>query len=444
MTPGAIFATLLARWRLISAVTLLVLAIGAAWAILAPRTYTATASLLFDNFQPDPVTDSKVAPQTVANFLGTQADIIASRKTAARVVESLGLAQDANLRAAWEEGGARGEFGQWLGGLLLSRLTVTPAKDTNVVQITYASPDPRFAAILANGFAQAFIETQLALKVQPARGYSDWFRDRVTEQRDRLQRAQKRLTEHQQAAGLIGAEKLDVEVARVGDLSAQLVQAQSASADAGARARSGAAGSPEVLASGTVQGLRSQIALKSAEVQRLAATLGSAHPEMQTARAELAALQAKLGEETGRAAGSLSVAASAAQSREAQIAALLDQQRQRVLKLSGEQDRLSVLQRDVDLAKQAYEAVTQRQSNATLLSEVSQTNATLLDAAKVPSRPASPNVPLTLFLSLMLGLLAGIGIALGLEVLQPRIRTAETLRRASGVPVLADLRGGIA
>ncbi|MEW1961042.1 polysaccharide biosynthesis tyrosine autokinase [Microbacterium sp. NPDC077644] len=63
-----------------------------------------------------------------------------------------------------------------------------------------------------------------------------------------------------------------------------------------------------------------------------------------------------------------------------------------------------------------------------------------LEAAQVPTSPAAPNVRLIVILGALLGLGAGIGVAVLRSVLDNRIRTIEDVERAISVPVL----GGIA
>ena len=55
--------------------------------------------------------------------------------------------------------------------LLTKNLDVKPSRESNVIQINYRSPDPRFAAGLANAFAQAYIATTLELRVDPAKQF---------------------------------------------------------------------------------------------------------------------------------------------------------------------------------------------------------------------------------------------------------------------------------
>jgi hypothetical protein len=79
---------------------------------------------------------------------------------------------------------------------------------------------------MANAFVQAYMDTALALRVNPARQYSGFFDQQVKDARDALEKAQAKVSAFQKAKGIIATdERLDVENARLNELSSQLVAA---------------------------------------------------------------------------------------------------------------------------------------------------------------------------------------------------------------------------
>ena len=83
------------------------------------------------------------------------------------------------------------------------------------------------AAALANAFVQAYTDTTLELRVDPARQYSGFFDSRAKAYRDNFEKAQDRLAQFQKEKGLLVTdERLDIETARLAELSSQLVGLQ--------------------------------------------------------------------------------------------------------------------------------------------------------------------------------------------------------------------------
>lgn len=422
------------RWKLVAlsiAATLIAVAI---WTALSPRVYSSAATLLFDDF-PSEMEGGAAAPQpaAMATLLGTQADIIRSEAVASEVVRDLGWGRKVAASEADQQADRVTAYA------LLAGLTVTPSRNTNVMAVEYKARDPEAAALVANGFADAFVKIQLRLKTEPAKVYSDWFQDRTRDVRDRYEKAQARLTRFQQEKGLIGGEKQDLELNHLAQLSTELAGAEGAAADMRSRASSGASLAPEVQMSPAVANLRSAVAVKTAEMEQLGKTLGPNHPGMMATRAGLAALNAKLDQAIAQGAQSVQTASTAAGTREADLRQRLANQRQRVLTLSGTQDQVAILQRDVDAAKAAYDAVTQRLNGARLKAEIPQTSVRVLDRARVSSYPVSPNIALRLVLGLLLGLFVGLGLAALVERLAPRVRTPAGLEQSVGLTTLVDL-----
>ncbi len=191
--------------------------------------------------------------------------------------------------------------GYWLAELLLKELKVTPARDSNIISIAYSGADPTFTAAIANGFAQAYIDVTIELKVEPARQYSRWFGDQGKSLRDNLEAAQAKLSAYQQEKGIVANdERYDVETAKLSELSSQLIRVKAETSDARNKQKSGATGDklPEVMASSVVAGLRSEIARQEAKLQEAAGNLGKNHPQYLRMESELAALKQKLEAET--------------------------------------------------------------------------------------------------------------------------------------------------
>lgn len=434
-----LLGALKARWRIELAIFLAVMLIVGIWTWLSPRTYQASSSLLYDIQSPQPVSD-RASSNTDDALLGTQADIIRSKAIAAAVVRQEGLATAPEVVANWRRAtGGSEEIDSWVGEQISGRLTVVPEKGTRVLKIQYSSPSPDFAAQIANAFAVVYMKERLRLQTDPARTYTRWFEERTSDVRENLVKAQNKLAAFQRESGIVDTGTLNSEAGRLTDLSSQVVGAESAAADVGARA-SGGGQSQDVQSNGVVQGLRAQVATKSAQVSQMATVYGPNHPELIAARAELGALQSKLASETGSSTRSLDLASGAASARAANLRAKLEAQRGRMLSQVGARSQLEILTRDVASAQAAYDAVAQRLTAMRLQSEVPSTNVMQLDQARPPLLPSDPNVPLRIILGVLLGGMLAVGVGLLLEWWRPQVRTIKGLNQIAGVPVLALVR----
>lgn len=440
MTLSQFLCILRARWKLSAAVFSVTVLTSVVVSLVLPKKYTAAASVVVD-IKPDPISGIALGGMMNPAIMATQVDILNSDRVARRVIQNLKLDQNPQVRAQWLAAtNGQGSVGDWLSGAFQKSLDVKPSRESNVITVGYIAPDPEFAAALANAFVQAYIDTAIELKVQPAKQYSAFFDQQAKDARTTLEAAQTRLSEYQQAKGIVGSdERLDVETARLNDLSAQLVQLQAIAAESNSRNAQAAGQSDrlaEALANPVVANLRVSLSQAEANLQELNTRLGANNPQVVQARANIAELRAKLDVETKRVAGSVGVTANINASRVAQVKVELDAQRDKVLKLKAGRDDMAVLQRDVDNAQKAYDAIAARQAQTSLESQSQQANVNLLSPATAPLKPSSPKLLLNTLAAIFLGGLLAVGSALVRELMDRRVRGPQDLVEALGLPIL--------
>jgi chain length determinant protein EpsF len=309
-----------------------------------------------------------------------------------------------------------------------------------VIQLSFAGSDPRFAALIANAFAQAYVSTNLELKVEPARQTNAWYDAKIKELRGALEKSQAKLTTYQREKGLYASdERLDVETARLGELSSQLVAAQSQAFDSTSRQKQSNDAMPEIMNSPVAQSLRADIARAEGKIADLAEKVGKNHPQYQRAQAEVETLRAKLKAEMTAATKGVTTNAKVAQQREGDLYASLAAQKARVLDLKRKRDDLTVLMHDVDNDQRAYDAALQRQNQTALEAQSTQTDIAILNPAVPPLDPSSPKILLNTILAIFLGSMLGIGLAFLMEMIDRRVRSVEDLTAALDIPVLGEI-----
>jgi len=435
MHPQQILAILRARYKIAIALLLLTLAIALPVIHFLPKQYSASAALVIDVRAPDPIT-AMLRPSSMA----TQEDIIKSDRVAQRVIKVLGLQDNPMARQQWQEAThGEGRYEVWLAELLQRKLVVAPPRrDSNILTIEYGASDPRFAAAVANAFAQAYMDIAVELKVEPAKQYARWFAEQGKSQRETLEKAQARLSEFQQKRGIVAKdETLDTETARLTALDGQLTILQQQTADSRSKQRSGAENLPEIQGNPLIAGLRQDINKQEVKMKDARTNLGENHPRYQAMESELAALKERLAFETRQTSRGYGTSGTVGAERERELRAAIEDQKRKLLQLRSERDQLAVLQRDVDAAKNAYDAVSNRYTQVSLESQATQTNVYLLNTAEPPLAPSSPKVPRLMGMSVLFGIMLGLGAAFGWEFLDRRVRSAADLAQMLQMPVLS-------
>jgi chain length determinant protein EpsF len=412
--------------------------------LLLSKTYMSTVSLFVDNADQQTLQGQPQDVRAKIGYMQTQVDLIQSQRVARKVVEDMQLADSPQAREAFvKSNGGRGDLVDSIASGLLLGLKVDTTQ-SSVINVTYIAGDAHFAAAAANAFAKAYIDLTLALRTEPNKQAAAWFDDQLKSLRDQLDVAQRKLADYQREKGIIATdERVDVESARLAELSSQSLRASDDMYAMSGRSSAGARSvetSPDVIASPLVQTLKGELLRGEAKLQEMSTRLGPNHPDYVQQKAQVDALRSRMQAEQSHIVGGARSATAASAAREASLKRDLERQRQRVIELRDARAQSSTLLRDVDTAQKAYEAALQRFLVNKVESGARSTNASILSPAVEPTRPFKPKVGLNIALGVIVGLLLGIGAVFLLELLDRRVRSADDLVITVEAPLLGALK----
>lgn len=434
-----------ARWWLGAIVLVITTSLGLIYSLSAKRVYSANASVILDAVSAD-ITGNFGGGILLPSYIATQVDLVASERVRLRAVELLGLQNDPALRDTWmqkTEGAL--DFKVWLAQELYEDLAVKPSRESNLITVSYASADPGYAARVTNAIVQAYSETAIELKAEPARQYVQVYQDRAARARTEFEAAQARLTQFQRNNSLLSGGydgKVDLETARLTELSSQLVQLQALANESQSR-RSEVASGPERLSEvrgdPTVAQLRIDLVREQSRMLELNQRLGDQNPQVIEQQARIEELRSRLNAAVRTASGSLVVGDNVNQRRLTALQATVAEQREKVSQMRAMRDRADVMQRDVETARQAYEGVMQRLHQTELAGRSSQTSVAVVQAASPPLKPSSPRTTLNTIAAMFAGLVLGLSAIIFAELRDRRVRSADEVIGELQQPLLISL-----
>jgi protein tyrosine kinase modulator len=420
-------------------------------AFIMPKKYVGQATIIVDARDEQTIVParSSVSLATRAAYVATQIELIQSGRVATQVARDLNLAQNPELREAWQDDtGGVGAIDVWIGEVLLQKLKVTNSV-SNLITIEYSSKDPKAAARVANGFAKAYLDVVLELRNQPVREASQWFDEQLGGMRNQVTQAQNKLTALQKQKGILAAdERLDIESSRLTDLNTQMLAARNAFYDAQSKYKQAAellasGGSPdamaEVMSNPAIAVVKADLARAESLLQTASTDLGANHPVYIKYSSEVKALREKLSNEMKKVVAALSNGMQQAQKREQEIKAAVDAQQARIMQAKDVRVELAAMTRDVESAQRNYDTVLTRAMSTRLESRARQGDVALLTPAVEPPLPAQPKIPLIAALSVVLGLLIAATMVYLLETLDRRVRSRVDLETRLAVPSLGRL-----
>lgn len=438
MTYKQFIAVIKARWLTVAISLVVTVTIAVLASLLLPAKYKATGSVVLDIKTPDPINGMVVQGNIATGYVATQVSVIQSERVTRKVIKALRLDESPVLLQQWrDDTDSNGDFQAWLSDILVRKLDVNPAREASVIDVTYSAADPKFAAAMASAYIQAYLDTTVELRIEPARRFSGIFDSQIKQAREKLEQTQTRLSDYQKETGLLVTdERMDVENARLQELTTELVQLQSLSAESGSRKAQAGANSVEALNNPVISNLKALQAQQEARLKELSAQMGSAHPQVLQLQANISELKAKIDAEVARVASSTGINNNVARTREAQTRASLEAQREKLLKLKAQRDQLSVMQRDVENAQRNYDTLQARALQSNMESQATQTSVSLLRAPTPPANPSFPKLWLNSLVSIFLGGLIGIGLAVFKETRNPRLRSDEDITNLLGANIM--------
>lgn len=409
---------------------------------LVPARYAAKAQVIVEG-RPS----TTAMPATIASHLATEAELFESERVSIAALRLLGLQNDPALLSKWKkktEG--RGDFESWAASQLLKELDVKPSRDSNILTISYSSPDPALAAKTVNAFVKAYVDTTIELREETESQSSASFGGRTGRLKTALGLAEERLARFERENGVAFTdERLDIENLRLSELNAQLVTLQSAAANAAGRQRQAAAnrsGMEEVLRDPLVSSLSFELAKQEGRLVELRSRVGDRHPSVVEQRNVLNELKARVDAATSRASSTIGLESRIAAERAGSVQSALNAQRAKVMEAKSKRDQARRLQLDLELARKTYDAAVVRTTETVLDSGASRGSVSVVKAATIPAQAAFPRPAVNIPASIVMGLLIAIAAAFWRESRDRRLRLDQDVYELLEQPLLGVISSG--
>ena len=325
-------------------------------------------------------------------------------------------------------------------------VSIEPVRNSQLVDILYTSTDPDFAAKAANALARAYIGQSMEYRFSESKEAADWLGQQLTEQRKALEASEAALQAYREKNGAVSVadSASNIVVQRLTDLNGALTKAKTERINKEAlynQLKSAEVSGkldtfPAVLANDYIQKLRADLSDLQRQQAQLAERYGERHAEMIKIRAAVESADAKLKVELSKVVESVRNEYQAARSEEQSLQEALNNQKAEALSQNRTGIEFGVLQREVESNKQLYESLMQRTKETGISSERKNTNIRVVDEARVPGSPISPNVRRSTMLSLVAGLVLSLGLVFFVDYMDNRLKTPQDLKAYLGVPFL--------
>jgi capsular exopolysaccharide synthesis family protein len=446
-------SVVLKRRYLVAAATLAVLSVSVVQTLLETPQYRASALIQIDWGKINLVQD--VIVEDVGASIGilymTEEKIMQSRPLAERIVRDLKLWEHPVFGGATaaEAAADQEKLVKRTASAMLSMMRISHVTDTQLIEITFQTPDPELSAQLANALVHNYILFTAENDSGVARDTLSFIREKIEDLQKSILEKERLLRDYNRGKHMLAVDKGDPGAVseRVEEHRRQLAQAEAERAAAEAHYRSLSRARPEdlpeVQASARVQGLREKESALREQYAELGAKYKPEWPEMQRLAAKLAEVRESvdhaLREEAGKAIAGARVNFETARERERLLEEALQEQSQEardLLVVSADYDQV---RSELENEREILQGLLRRASETGLsadLREQQPAKVRIVQGAEVPGGPFSPNVPMSAMMGALLGCCLGIGLAFVLDYADSTLRGAEDVKRCVSLPCL--------
>lgn len=427
-------------------------ALGAVYTYRQPKVYESTCSIIIDPSAPQVLQGIKDVVELGTGtywanreFYETQYRLIQSRDIAEQVVANLGLQADLSFPGPKPR---KAGVPVDLVPALLAQIRVLPVRESRIANIIVSDLNPERAARIANATAQAYIDHNLDYKVEGSRAATQWLGDQVVDFRNRLKRSEQMLYEFRKARSLLDvdlgdrqsmtSQNLQVYNQKLADVRAKRIEIESnRKVILAARNNIEEQESiPEIRQNVVLQQLHVTYIDLQKERAALEAQYGEKHPKLLSLRDKIETVRRDYVAELGKILKSVEKQYQVVVDNERSLMALMEREKQQAIELTKLELEYRPLQREAENNKRVYELVTQREKETGLTGLIRNNNVRILDRAGPSFGAVKPRIIVNLAVSMVLGLLIGVGIAVAMELLDVTVKNQEQVESILGVPVL--------
>jgi capsular exopolysaccharide synthesis family protein len=431
-------------WKIVAFVAACVLATAVISARLQPI-YESTATVDVDRQDPSEVVgqDSTRSSATSAadQFLATQVKLIQSDAVLRPVAEQFHLLNSEGQlkRMSPEKVQKTAQAPVSLGSLKVIR-----PPNTNLLLISYRSPDPALAADVANAITNSYLAHTYDIRITSSASLSTFMEKQIDELKAKMEKSSLALAQFEKDLDVINPEeKTNILSARLLQLNMDYTNAQAERISKEAALNAIKSGSLEaVQVSSQGQDLAKLNDSLNQAQQRFAlvkSTYGTTHPEYRKAASELAEVEKQFEDTRSNITGRIEVEYREALNREQMLQKTVADTKAEWESINSRSFQYQQLKQEADADKTLYDELIRKIRESDINTGFQDNNIRIADLARPTLAPVFPNLKLNLMLAFLISTLMAVGSVLLLDSLDTTLRDPKEASRFLGTDVIGTM-----
>ena len=321
------------------------------------------------------------------------------------------------------------------------QFTVTPVKNSELIEVSFASPDPELSSAVANAALDAFVDMHMDGNLKASRDAGKFLGKQIHAAQVKLEKSEMDLQEFARKIGVVSLDpKTNITFKQMEELNEALAKARAERIAKEARYSQNQG--PEsgeltqIMDNVLIQNLKNQHATLKAEYENLSITFKPDYPQMRQLKARMDDINVRILAEKKAIFDAIKNDFLTALKTELFLEKKTEEQKEKSLDLEKQATQYKIYEREVETNKSIYQSLLQRAKEIEASVGATLTNIQVIDAARPPLYPFKPRVALNLLLGVALGLMGGMGTAFLIEHFDNTIKNPDELVDRFRIPVL--------
>jgi succinoglycan biosynthesis transport protein ExoP len=327
----------------------------------------------------------------------------------------------------------------------VGRVEVVPVRGSHLVDVTFVSEDPKFAADAVNALVDEYVNENLEIKLRSTQGMLDWLGNELASQQKRVEDSERALAEYREKENALSLDdKQNIVLSRLNQLNdtatrarSNRVQKESLYNQVKVIASGGNPDAIPVIATNAgVQAARTKLVELQRQKVQLLERYGDKHPRVLDINAQLDDAQRQLDIAIAGAVQSVRNDYETAVIEEQTFARNLEGAKSDATALNRKGIGYGVMEREAKSNREVYQSLLTREKELRVSANSRTNNVRVVDRAEIPRAPMTPGGRRTWLMSGVIGLVLAIAVALGLDYMNDTIKTPEDITRRLKLPFL--------
>ena len=319
-------------------------------------------------------------------------------------------------------------------------LQISPVRNSELINISFESPDSQLAAKIVNTVMREFVNMHMDSRMQASKTASTFLDKQIKSAQIKLETSEKEITNFSRQIGIVSLDpKLNMVMRQLEELNSALAVARAVRISKEAiyqQAVNNNSSLNQILDSELIQNLKTKYTMLESEYQDLIVTFKPEYPKMKQLKARMDKIAGQIELEKKKIINAIKNDYETALKTQEYLNEKTEEQKQRAINLNDDATQYKILLREVNTNKSIYQSLLMRSKEIEASVGAAVTNIQLIDRARVPIYPYKPKVARNFLLGMLLGLFCGVGVAFLLECMDNTIKNPDELANRYHIPVL--------